>query len=81
MKTRIVRVGRSFGIVVPKSMLEQAGLHGDLEVVVLGRSLFIQVAEPRQGWEESFRAMAERGDDALVLPEVASSLDDEEWDW
>ena len=36
---------------------------------------------PREGWEESFRLMAERGDDRLLDPDVPICLDEEEWEW
>jgi hypothetical protein len=38
---------------------------------------------PREGWEESFRLMAERGDDRLLDPDIPSltSSDEEEWRW
>jgi antitoxin MazE len=84
MKTRIVRLGKSCGIRIPKALLEQAGIHGEVEVSVRDDSLVIQpVRVPRAGWEEAFREMARRGDDAL-LDDVAPSLspwDEEEWEW
>jgi len=36
---------------------------------------------PREGWEESFRLMAERGDDRLLDPDVPTCWDEEEWEW
>ena len=38
---------------------------------------------PRAGWEESFREMHARGDDALPWPDDDTGLswDDEEWEW
>jgi antitoxin MazE len=38
---------------------------------------------PREGWDEAFRQMAENGDDALLdgdLP-TTSAWDDTEWEW
>ena len=34
MKTRIVRIGNSQGIRIPKPLLEQTGLHDEVEVSV-----------------------------------------------
>ena len=41
------------------------------------------VAEPRPGWDERFRRMAEHGDDALLDGEAfpATSWDESEWVW
>lgn len=37
---------------------------------------------PRAGWDEAFRKMAERGDDALLIPDdLEHSFDEEEWEW
>jgi antitoxin MazE len=36
---------------------------------------------PREGWEEQFRAMRERGDDRLIEGFPASAWDEEEWEW
>lgn len=84
MKARIVRIGNSQGIRIPKPLLEQSGLGEEVELEVQHRQIIIRAAErPRQGWEEAFRSMAEQEDDALLDPEVVSSRewDDEEWSW
>jgi antitoxin MazE len=84
MKTRIVRLGNSCGIRIPKALLEQAGLHGEVDVSARGDSLVIRPARAaRFGWEDAFREMARRGADAL-LDDVAPSLsgwDGGEWEW
>ena len=54
MKARIVRIGNSRGIRIPKPLIEQTGLGEDVEIV-MGR--------PRAGWVEALRAMAGHGDD------------------
>jgi antitoxin MazE len=68
MKTRIIRIGNSQGIRIPKRLLEQTGLRGEVEISVLGNSLLIRPAgkPPRAGWAAAFREMARRGDDALL---------------
>ena len=84
MKTRIVRIGNSQGIRIPKPLLEQTGLGTEVELEVQGEQIVIRPAErPRQGWEAAFRSMAEAGDDALLDGEGAefSSWDEEEWEW
>ena len=84
MNTRIVRIGNSRGIRIPKLLLEQAGLAGEVEISVRDNSLVIKPARrPRAGWEAAFAEMAARGDDAL-LDEGTPSLtrwDDDEWEW
>jgi antitoxin MazE len=84
MKTRIVRIGNSRGVRIPKPLLEQAGLDGDVRIRVEGRRLVIEPARrPRAGWAAAFREMAKRGDDALLddVPPAATKWDEEEWEW
>jgi hypothetical protein len=35
----------------------------------------------RYGWDESFRSMAEKGDDALLDDSVPTDWDEVEWEW
>lgn len=84
MKTRIVRIGNSRGIRIPKPLLEQTGLHDEVEVTVQDGALIIRPArEARAGWAEAFREMARHGDDTLLddpAPSL-SSWDEDEWEW
>ncbi len=83
MKARIVRIGNSQGIRIPKPLLEQTGLGTVVELEVQGEQIIIRPADrPREGWEAAFRTMAEAGDDALLDPEGAtlSRWDEEEWE-
>ena len=67
VKTRIIKIGNSQGIRIPKVLLEQAGLGEEVELDVGNHQILIRAAgKPRQGWEEAFRAMAEAGDDKLL---------------
>ncbi len=84
MKTRIVRIGNSRGVRIPKPLLEQTGLRGEVEITAEDGSLVIRAArKPREGWEAAFAEMARRGDDALLddVPPSLSSWDEDEWEW
>ena len=73
MKTRIVRIGNSRGIRIPKPFLEQARLRDDVELEVVNQRLVISSPDhPRTGWEAAFRAMAAAGDFAVPIPERAA---------
>ena len=37
--------------------------------------------DPRAGWAEAFRAMAEAGDDKLLDEPTPTKFDEEEWEW
>jgi antitoxin MazE len=82
MKARIVQIGNSRGIRIPKVWLDQLGLDEEVEVAVQKDKLVIRRAHrSRQGWDEAFRSMAERGDDRLLDEPVATKWDQEEWEW
>jgi antitoxin MazE len=84
MKTRIIKIGNSQGIRIPKALLDQAELGEEVELAVQPGELVIRPARrPRHGWDEQFRAMAERGDDKLVDAEALrlTEWDKEEWTW
>ena len=82
MKARIVRIGNSRGIRIPKPLIDQTGLGEDVEIVVQGNALVISpVGHPRDGWAEAFRAMAVHEDDQLLDEAKATRWDEDEWRW
>jgi antitoxin MazE len=67
MKTRIIRIGKWYAIRIPKSLLEQSGFSGEVDIQVQDESLVVRPStRPRAGWAAAFREMALRGHDALV---------------
>jgi antitoxin MazE len=84
VKTRIVPIGNSHGIRIPKPFLEQAGLSGEVDIRVEDKTLVIRpAAKPRAGWAAAFQAMAKEGDDALLDEDTPglSRWNEDEWEW
>ena len=84
MKARIVPIGNSRGIRIPKPLLEQTGLSGEVEISAEDDVLVIRpVKKPRANWATAFQKMALRGDDALLdeVPPSLSGWDEGEWQW
>ena len=84
MKARIVRIGNSRGIRIPKPLIEQTGLSDEVTIEAEGNRLVIRAARPpRAGWEEKFQAMAAAGEDQLLDSEsvTTSEWDRREWQW
>ena len=83
MRVRIVKIGNSQGIRIPKPLLEQTGITGEVELEVVNHQITIRpAAHPREGWDEAFKAMAEAGDDKLLMGDnLSHSWDEEEWEW
>ena len=81
-KTRIVRIGNSKGIRVPKVLLEHARLPDELELQAEHGRLTVRAAQgPRAGWAEAAKAMHARGDDQLLDAATSSQFDEKEWRW
>jgi antitoxin MazE len=80
--TRIVRIGNSRGIRVPKVLLEQAQLPDEVELhAEPGRLIVRALRRPRDGWSDAARAMHEREDDRLLDRPVPTRFDNEAWEW
>jgi hypothetical protein len=75
---------RMFSFKLPKSLSKEFASGSIIEGRVEGGQLFIKRPKKvREGWEESFRLMHERGDDALMdfSSHTTSSWDKAEWQW
>ena len=84
VKTRIVRIGNSQGIRIPKPIIEQLGFDEVVELEIFPDQLVVRsVHAPRFGWEQQFQAMAEAEDDQLLDEEAVSltEWDEVEWEW
>jgi antitoxin MazE len=81
-KARIVRIGNSRGLRLPKALIEQAEL---TEEVVLhaepGRLIVQAVREPRIGWADAAKRMHAAGDDRLLDEPTATKFDEDDWKW
>jgi len=79
MKDRIAQTGKSRGVRIPKELLDQTRTTADGEIEAVAGGIVIRPARsPREGWEESFRSMAARGDDRLLDEDWPTYFDEEE---
>ena len=84
IKTNVIKIGNSRGIRIPKAILEQCHLDGEVQLETRGDHLVVRsAAKPRRGWEKAFRAMVERSDDAMLEGDVLveTSWERDEWQW
>ena len=84
VKTRIIKIGNSQGIRIPKLLLEQTNLGEEVELELQRDQIVVRPAHnARHNWEDEFKAMAERGDDKLLDGDVVipTVWDDKEWEW
>lgn len=82
MKTSIIQIGNSQGIRIPKVLLEETRITGEVDLERHPDGILIRNAQkPRAGWEEAFKTMAESADDEIVNAPAVSSFDKKEWQW
>ena len=80
IRTRIVKIGNSQGIRIPKALLEQSGISSEVEIEVQSDQLTIRAASQlREGWDTAFTSMAQ-GDD-ILLQATTTNWDQVEWEW
>ena len=84
MRARVIKIGNSQGLRIPKPILEQTGIMDDVEIEVVKNQIIIRpVKNAREGWEDAFKVMGEKGDDQLIIEDenILYSWDEEEWQW
>ena len=81
-RARIVRIGNSRGIRVPKVLLEHARLPDEVELQAENGRLIVRAAKrPRAGWADAAKEMHAHGDDRVLDATASSQFDEKEWRW
>ena len=82
MKARLVQIGNSRGIRLPKTVLAEAHLEDEVELKAEPGCIVIRSARrPRAGWAEAAQQMRKRGEDQLLDRPVSTRFDREDWKW
>lgn len=82
MKSRLIRIGNSRGVRIPKRLIEEAGLTEEIEVSVReGAVLITSLRAPRAGWANAARRLREREGDCLLDEPTPTRFDGKEWRW
>ncbi len=82
MKSQIIQIGNSQGIRLPKTLLEDSGITGEVELELHADGILIRNAQvPRAGWDEAFKNMAENEGDELLDGDPATEFEKKEWRW
>jgi antitoxin MazE len=85
MQVKLIKIGNSQGVRLPKAVLEQVGLSGTAELTIEDGSVVLRPKKKeltRAGWDEAFAAA---GNYDLTEEERewldADLVDDSEWTW
>jgi antitoxin MazE len=84
METKLIKIGNSFGIRIPKSLIQQYELSNNIEINPTESGILIKSKKKsREGWREQIAAAIEEGQ----LPEdeqlegFTDEFTEEEWQW
>jgi antitoxin MazE len=81
MKAQIIQIGNSQGIRIPKAVLEETKLSGEVGMEVTPEGLLIRnIKRPRGDWDAVFKSLADSDDD-LALNEANTGFSRKEWQW
>jgi antitoxin MazE len=81
MKTKLVRIGNSRGVRLPKLVIEQAGLDEDVQLEVHGNTVVIRpLASTRAGWAAAAAELAAT-EEGLLDAVRPTAFDEDEWAW
>jgi antitoxin component of MazEF toxin-antitoxin module len=88
MQTKIEKIGDSFGVPLPKELLDACGFGTEATVKVQDKALFVTPAprQPRAGWVEAIRTIpqGELDRDFAELKDFRETPDEwdaTEWQW
>jgi antitoxin MazE len=82
--TRLIKIGNSHGIRIPKLLIEQIGLTSEIELEAQPGQIVLRSGRvPRAGWEAQYKAMAAAGDDHLLDSDELqeTTWESGEWEW
>jgi antitoxin MazE len=82
MRAKLVQIGNSRGIRLPKPIIEEAQLKEEVDIHVREGSVIItSMAKARIGWAESAKKLHDQKADALADVYTPTSFDETEWKW
>lgn len=81
MRTNIIKIGNSNGVIIPAGVMKTLGLSERSEVTmhVSTDGIVIKKTPARSGWAEAAQKMRQNEDDELLLPDVFEDEVFEEW--
>ena len=81
MKAQIIKIGNSHGIRIPKAVLEETRMSGEVELEVTADGILIRnIKKPRADWDAAFKSLNDRDDD-LLLNRPTTGFEQKEWQW
>ncbi|RCR66766.1 AbrB/MazE/SpoVT family DNA-binding domain-containing protein [Larkinella punicea] len=81
----IRKIGNSQGILLPRTVLQQAGIEGAVDIEITEGALILRAVKkhPRDGWEQVFDEAIKAGDqpEGDLFDGTPNQFDQTEWTW
>ena len=82
MKARLIQIGNSRGVRLPKPLIEEAKLNDEIDIHVReGAIIITPTMKRRSGWAEAAKLLHDRKGDQLLDPPSPTHFDENEWQW
>jgi len=85
MTARLIQIGNSKGVRLPKNVIDKYNLVDELEIVESEEGIIIKpISKTRHGWNEMFKkanASEDGDDDFRDFMSVTNEFDSSEWKW
>ena len=81
VKAKLITVGNSRAVRLPKALIREAGLGDEVEIRARKGEIVIRpLGKTRAGWAEAAMLAHDRKEDVLLDPEVSTRFDDTGWE-
>ena len=84
MTLKLVQIGNSMGIRLPKNLIEQFNFSTDIEVEIKREGLLLRKKKNnRAGWKKQILKEIKRGGvpELLIDDHIENEFDESEWQW
>ncbi|QDK82447.1 AbrB/MazE/SpoVT family DNA-binding domain-containing protein [Spirosoma sp. KCTC 42546] len=85
MQVHIRRIGNSQGIILPRPLLQQAGIENEVDLEVIDGAIVLRPAksDPRANWDQLFQNAIEAGHkpEKDLFNGASNDFDQTEWQW
>jgi antitoxin MazE len=84
METKLIKIGNSFGIRIPKSLIQQYELSNNIEIDPVEKGILIKSKrKARTGWREQLAKAVQEGQlpDEELLEGFTDEFTEKEWQW
>ncbi len=80
MDVSVIPIGNSKGIRLSKTILDKYNITDSIEMILeKGYIILKPKSVPRDGWEKEFKKMHDNGDDKLLIDDLFTDEDLNEW--